>query len=143
MKGQKFIKIYLIIALILGVLGFIDTSLTISELNPAIYTSIVGGIVLLYFFFNIITIPILIRHQAKSVYYVLPIYHVLIYLLLFGISLIFNIFNLVSINIWYVLIAIGFLTAAFEIGFSIYLIKKINVPVTTEHTSRLEPQEQM
>lgn len=142
-KKRGFIKAYLIIALIFGVVGLIDTSLTFLKLDSLIYASIMGMIVILFFLFNLLSLFLLIRYQAEGIYFILPIYHLLLYSALFALSFLVSIVESLANFSWSVFIAIGYLTALFEISFSLYLLKRIKVALpANEHTSRSEPPEE-
>ena len=128
MKPRRwFLRIYLILALIFGLLGLSDSILSLLEVSSAIYSLIMVLVPFLFFFFNIIAIPTFHHHRAEKIAFVLPIYHIVTYILFIGLAFVLfsmdNIHKLVETGI----ITIGLLTSAFEIGFSIYLLKRFGL----------------
>ena len=126
-QKKGFLRFYLIIALLIGIIGLIDTILTLLNFNNQIYDYIILSITIFFFFFNILTLPIFHYHNVEKMAYILPIYHLSTYILfsLLGIILVLSNKNISWINIS--LIVISFLAALFEILFSIFLIIRLNV----------------
>jgi len=124
-RKRGFLKVYLFIALILGIIGFIDTLLNIFDFKVDIYLFIISMISLLFFFFNIIAIPIFHRYQEEKIAYVLPLYHLISYLVFLILGIVLISLGLAAASwLGIVTIIIGFLTSFFEIGFSAYLLKR-------------------
>lgn len=127
MKQKRwFLGLYLIIAVIFGFLGLVDSVLTYFAIAPnyALYYSMAIAVFsFVFFFFNIFSLTVFRHHGVEKIAYVLPAYYLICYVLFFILS-----FALAEITVGWVtnaLIAANSLTSLFEICFGLYLIKKI------------------
>ena len=119
-----FLKFYLIVALILGVLSLSDSIFSALDININVYNLTLLIIGFFFFFFNIIAIPLFHHHHVKKIAYVLPIYHIITYLLFLGLGFYLAALQNVDSLIWNSLTITGFITSIFEIVFSLYLLRK-------------------
>lgn len=124
--GTGFLKVYFYTSLLFGLLGLIDILLTVLlTTTPLVYAYVVSALTFLFFFFNI-TALIVFRHQRQQgIFYVLPVYHLISYIvfLLLGTALI--IMGIYPEWLQAVLAAVSIAAAFFEIGFSFYLLRKM------------------
>ncbi len=121
---SSFLKYYLFIALFFGILSFLDNILTILKLTNNSYINILTIVFFLFFFFNIMAIPLFHHYHAQRIAYVLPFYHIISYIILLALSSILTVKALILGGGWILLIMIGTITSLFEIIFSLYLLKK-------------------
>ena len=126
-KKKGFLKTYLLLALIFGLYGLLDSVLTFFNVLNNIYVYLAFILPFLFFVFSIIAIPIFHHQRLERIVYVLPIYHILSYLIFFAFAFILSFFWLVHGWIWILIIILGFLTSIFEIWFSYYLLKRFEL----------------
>lgn len=128
MKQKRgFIRFYLLLALAFGFLGLVDTSLTFFDVTNNIYAHLVMLISILFFFFNVFSIPIFYLKRVERIAFIFPIYHIIVFLLFFGFGFLMTYKALFFEWMWIVLIALGFVSALFEVIFSIYLMGRLKV----------------
>jgi len=121
---EVFLKVYLIIALVIGIIGLTDGLLSFLNLNLIIYAFILSLISLIFFIFNIFALFHFIHERLEKITFVLPIYHIITYICFFSLGITLSIMNLFSNWVVILLKIIVILTASFEILFSLYLLKK-------------------
>ena len=125
MKKTKFLKVYLISALTLGIFGLLDIILALLNLTNAIYLSLMAVIFFLWFVINIIALTIFIHNRLSKITYVLPTYYILTFIGLTAFSILMSISTILPMiqNVVTMLLLVGSL---FEIGFSVYLLRSFN-----------------
>ncbi len=123
---NHFLRVYLYVALIFGLLGIADNLMAwLTVTAPSLYIYAIVILSLLFFIFNIITIPIFLHQRVPKIALVLPIYHVVTFLLFSSVSIILIILHLVGNQLWTsVILSIGLIASIFEAVFSIYLLQK-------------------
>lgn len=122
-----FLKTYLYIALLFGIIGLADTLLSVLlSFTSLVYTYLISAAAFLFFFFNLAAIIIFKYSRAEKVAYVLPIYHLSSYLAFFMVGLVLLAVGQTPEWLRLLLIVIGLIASLFEIGFSFYLLKKLD-----------------
>jgi len=131
-----FLKFYLIIALIFGFLSLSDNFLSVLDVSFNIYNLTLLIIGFFFFFLNVITIPMFHHHRVEKIAYVLPIYHIITYIIF--LSLGFYLISLENVEslVWTSLTVTGFITSLFEISFSAYLLRRFNSQIREEASYR-------
>ncbi|GEM_PF-6562063 len=121
-----FLKTYLIISLFFGTIDLIDNFLTFLKISYPWYTLLLSIFFFLFFFFNIFFLIIFRQHRVLRIAYLLPIYYLISYAFFFVAALFLS--QLEVLPSWLVpaTIIFGVVTSIFEMGFSIYLLQKIN-----------------
>ncbi|MEW5896242.1 MAG: hypothetical protein AB1668_00990 [Nanoarchaeota archaeon] len=130
MKQKRwFLSLYLVVAVVFGVLGLIESILAYFTTAPQIipnyayyYSLAMAVFSFLFFFFNIFSIAVFRHHGVVRIAYVLPAYYLICYVLFFILG-----FAFAGITVGWVtnaLIAASTLTSLFEIGFGLYLMKR-------------------
>lgn len=118
------LKIYLIVVFIFGILGLIDSFISVTTPTSSIYFIILTLVSFLFFFFNIFSLIHFIHDHLEKITWVLPIYHLIRWIIFLFLGLILNTFNLMAGNVLLIFSIIGILTSLFEILSSIYIFKK-------------------
>ncbi len=122
-----FLKTYLYIAIFFGIIGLTDTILSVLlSFTSPVYTYLISAAVFLFFFFNLAAIIIFKYSQAERIAYVLPAYHLASYLFFFLVGLALLAVGQTPEWLRLLLIALGLIASLFEIGFSFYLLKKLD-----------------
>ncbi len=131
-KRRSFLKFYLIITILIASLIFIDSMFNILNIQKDNFSSLIFLFSYLFFFFNILSLFIFILKNLERITYFLPIYQMIIFIF-FSISGGYLIIKgLLSPNVVYTLALMSLITSAFEIVFSIYLIKRFSLYKHTE-----------
>src|SRR3989338_1494786 len=123
----NYLKAYLFIALAVGGIGFLDSSLNSLTVCPCSYQVIVDLIAFLFFIINIIALGLFWHQRNPSLTLILPIYHLLFFIILnlsasfFALNDSFSLTTLKMYNL------ISILGSLFEIAFSIYLLTKFKM----------------
>ncbi|MBU1111971.1 MAG: hypothetical protein ABIG93_02730 [archaeon] len=125
-KKRGFLRVYLIVALMMGILGLLDSILTLAKLNLAYYGETLALIAFLFFWFNLTTLIFFIYQRLEKITYVLPVYHMAIYILFTIIAVILFIRGLTENLNLSIMVGAGILAAIFEIGFSVHLLMKFS-----------------
>jgi len=129
-KKRGFLRVYLILALVMGILGLLDAILTLAKVNITYYGEIIALIAFIFFWFNFTALIFFIYQRLEKITWVLPIYHIAIYILFTIIAVILFVRGLTeSINLS-LMAGAGILAAAFEIGFSLHLLMKFAKPTS-------------
>ena len=141
MKEKKgFLRIYLILVIVFGLLGLVESILAFIGVtfNQYLYFSIIG-IIIFFFFFNIISLAILKKQGVKRIAYVLPIYYIITIPLFFGVGVGLVLKESAILQFPFV---ISLISSLFEISFSIYTIIRLKLfksdHSTTFHTESWE-----
>jgi hypothetical protein len=123
-EKRGFLKIYLYIALLFGIISLVDNFLVIFEVNNNVYVMLLMFITHAFFFFNIVTIPLFHYFRVKKIAYILPLYHLLTYILFFSVGFLLTIVGIILSGTWIILVGISILSSIFEIAVAIYLLRK-------------------
>jgi hypothetical protein len=123
-EKRGFLKVYLYIALLFGIISLIDNFLVIFDVINNIYVMLLMFITHVFFFFNIITIPLFHYFRVNKIAYILPLYHMLTYILFFSVGFLLTMSGIILSGTWLILVIISILSSIFEIGIAIYLLKK-------------------
>ncbi|MFH1276050.1 MAG: hypothetical protein ABIH82_02985 [Candidatus Woesearchaeota archaeon] len=127
MEKKRFLRIYLILIIALGILSIVDYLLTTFTVTTNIYFVTISFLFLLFFLFNILVIPILTYQRQKKITYVLPIYHIIKYISLFLLGAVIKFLQITWSNLWIIIISLGIGLALLEIIFALYLMKKLGL----------------
>ena len=122
MEKKRFLQIYLVLVIIFGLLGLVDNLLGVEGTAPKVYSYLMLLLTLLFFLFNILAIAIFHHDRVQRLAYVLPIYHIITFVLFTGMSTV--LVKWIS-ELWMGLIGLGFLTSLFEILFGFYVLAKV------------------
>ncbi len=122
-----FFKTYLYIAIFFGIIGLSDTILSVLlSFTNQIYAYLIGAAAFLFFFFNLAAIAVFKYSRAERIAYILPVYHLVSYLAFFMVGLVLLAVGQTPEWLRLLLIALGLIASLFEIGFSFYLLKKLD-----------------
>ncbi|MBU0470000.1 MAG: hypothetical protein KKA62_02280 [Nanoarchaeota archaeon] len=127
MSAIKFLRTYLFITLAFGALSLVDNILTFKEINFLFYSEILSVLAFFFFFFNIITIAVFKHYHIIKIAYVLPVYHLVTYLLLLWISIGLILLKTIPEWSWLTIIVVSTIFSLFEIGFSTYLLIRLKL----------------
>ena len=123
-KKLKFLRIYLILTLVFGVIGLSDSILSLLKISSLTYSIILGTLSFVFFFFNIFALVHIMQEKLEKITWVLPTYHILTTILFTILGIILSLAGLLNQIAIFLLIIIGLLSSIFEIGFSVYLLKR-------------------
>lgn len=126
-KKRGFLRVYLIIALIMGILGLFDSIFALTKVSITYYPEIVALLVFVFFWFNLTALIFFIYQRLEKITYVLPIYHIAIYILFTALGILLYAKGLVDAVDLSLMSSAGILAALFEIGFSVYLLMRFGV----------------
>ncbi|MEK6863076.1 MAG: hypothetical protein AABW53_00040 [Nanoarchaeota archaeon] len=122
-----FLKTYLYIAIFFGIIGLTDTILSVLlSFTSPIYAYIIGAAAFLFFFFNLAAIAAFKYSRAERIAYILPVYHLVSYLAFFMVGLVLIAVGQTPEWLQLILTIWGIIASVFEIGFSFYLLKKLD-----------------
>jgi len=121
---HRFIRIYLIFALIWGSLGVIDSILNLINLNSKYYIIPLSLLGLLFFGFNLFSVYRLRQEDNEPLIWVLPLYYIISYVLFFILGLVLIWANWYTSILVMVITIISLLFSSGEIIFSLYLLKR-------------------
>lgn len=138
-EKRGFLQVYLILALLIGIVAFADNILHLFNLTPKIYPTITSVLFFLFFLVSITAIPLFVHHQVGGVVYILPIYYLIVYLFFSLLGLVLSFFPALASRVELILIIAGFLTAIFQIVFAVYLLEKVKptASASNSHTPGL------
>ena len=123
MKEKRgFLKVYLYLALIFGVIHFVDSILTWTNVPNAI-NWIISILTIFFFIFNFVTISFFHHHNVLNIHHYLPKIYIFNYALMFILSLTFIFTEITPIITGIILFILNLTIALFLIIFSTYLIK--------------------
>ena len=123
-SGLGFLRAYLYAVIIIALLGLTDAALHLLKITPILYARIAPLVLFLFFFFNLFSIAIFRRRQLKRIVYLLPVYHLVSYIFFLSIGLGLAITGYTTTWLSFALISIQAASSLFELGFSIYLLRK-------------------
>ena len=123
-SGPGFLRKYLYIVMIIALIGLTDAVLTFLKANFPLYVRLIPLVLFLFFFFNIFAIAVFRRHQLGRIVYVLPLYHIISYILFLSLGLYLTIRGIVPAWLSYALIGIQAASSIFELSFSTYVLTK-------------------
>lgn len=128
MAGKKrFLGTYLLIALVFGVIGLLNSLSSLFGFSTLIYEAAVSVLALVFFFFNIFAWAHFIQDRLERITWVLPIYHLAGYVAFFIIGLVLSWKGMLATWTVFSLNLAGMLTSTFEILFSFYLLKRFEL----------------
>ncbi len=128
-----FLKFYLLIALLIGFLGILDNFFALINFTYPIYQYVVIAVLFLFFFFNLSSLFVFRHHGVERIAYVLPIYHLLSYLLFVGVGGVIAYLGTTPESWKLILLASGFLSSLFEVAFSSYLLYRMDFSPSLPH----------
>ncbi len=132
-EKRGFLRTYLFVALAIGILAFTDNILRLFKITPKLYITITSLLFLLFFLFSIIAIPFFVHHHVGGVVYLLPIYYLSVYLFFSLLGLVLSFLPAIANRAELILTIAGFLTAIFQIVFSVYLLEKFKPTASTSN----------
>lgn len=120
---QKFLRTYLIIAILYALLGVLDSILQLTKYVTPMYTSLLSFLTFLFFLFNIVALVVLYKSYQEKITLALPVYHLALFLLffLFGLA---TASLAIKENLFFGMAIFGLISSLAELGFSYYLMKK-------------------
>jgi len=121
-----FLKTYLVVSLIFGMVDLADNILTFLKFNDSWYAVAISIFFFLFFFFNILSLIIFRYHRVPRIAYVLPFYYLVSYVLFILIALSLTLLTVLPPWLVPATVVLGVITSLFEMGFSIYLLQKID-----------------
>ena len=121
---MTFLRTYLFSVIIIGLIGLADAMLTYMKIAPPLYVKIVPLLLFLFFFFNIFSIAIFRRHPLERIVYILPIYHIITYIIFLSLGLYLIIRGTIPDWLSLALIGMQVVSSLFELSFSLYLLRK-------------------
>lgn len=121
---NRFLGIYLLTAIIFGMLGLTDSLLSIFRFTSSFFYDFIFLIVnTFFFFFNLFILIHFIRYKIEKITWILPIYHLSLYLLFFVVGIYMGMAGLFAD--WIIPLAIiGIVTSLFELAFGFYLLRR-------------------
>ena len=90
-KKRGLLKTYLLLALAFGLFGLLDALLTFFDVVTNVYVYLAFVLPFLFFVFSIVVIPIFHHHRLERIVYVLPIYHIISYVIFFAFAFILSV----------------------------------------------------
>lgn len=127
MPGKKrFLKFYLITALLFGCLGVVDGMLPFLFTLPVAYLNVLAILTVLFFLLNLTAFFTFWHQQQRKITYVLPFYHIFSLILFIVLSSLFS-YNTLPANLLAFFPAIGIVLSVFEIFFSGYLLRRFEL----------------
>ncbi|MAF99103.1 MAG: hypothetical protein CMH61_00680 [Nanoarchaeota archaeon] len=123
---MTFLKAYLITAVIMGILGLVDSLLFLFGFASSAFTNLLTLIVLFFFIFNIIALRNFVKTHLPHITRVLPIYHIVSYII-FMIVGIYTAHQLHRNTLFMYSAGVGLVSSVFEIVFSLYLMKRFKL----------------
>lgn len=138
-EKREFLRVYLILALLIGILAFANNILRLFKFTPKIYIAITSVLFFLFFLVSIIAIPLFVHHHVGGVVYILPIYYLVVYLFFSLLGLVLSFLPVLASRAELILTIAGFLTAVFQIVFAAYVLEKVKPTAssTNPYTSGL------
>ena len=123
---KRFLKFYLIAALLFGFLGVVDGILPFLLAPPVAYWNGLAILTVLFFLLNLTAFFTFWHQQQRKITYVLPVYHLLGFIIFFILSTLLS-YNTLSANLLAFFPAIGIVLSVFEIFFSGYLLRRFEL----------------
>lgn len=120
---NRFLHFYLVTALLFGTLGLFDSLFTLTATPPAVYVTTLSLLLAAFFLLNLAAFFTFWHQQLEKVALVLPIYHILSFLLFVVLSL-FLIRDSLPESAWINFPVAGILLSLFEMAFSAYLLHR-------------------
>ena len=125
-QKKKFLKFYLMAALLFGCLGVVDGILPFLLTPPVAYWNGLAILTVLFFLLNLTAFFTFWHQQQRKITYVLPVYHALSFILFFVLNTLLS-YNTLSANVLAFFPAIGIVLSVFEIFFSGYLLRRFEL----------------
>ena len=124
---ENTLRSYFFLVLAIGILGLVDYGYTLWGVPNNIYVMAISSIYFLFLILNIVAIPLFLHRQYPVSTLILPIYEVIIYFLLPGLSLGITFLQLAWSGLWVGVFILGILSSFFEIGFSAYMLRRLKL----------------
>ena len=124
---KRFLQVYLIIALLFGILGVIDASLNFFGSYSPMYGLIIAGFAFVFFIYNLFVLVHFMQDKLEKITLVLPIYYLVSYFVFFMLGLILVITGVLGGMVLWGLNIIGLLASLFEIVFAGYLLRRFKL----------------
>lgn len=125
-QKKRFLKFYLITALLFGCLGVVDGVLPFLLTPPLAYLNVLAVLSVLFLLLNITAFFTFWHQHQKRITYALPVYHVLGFIVFFMLSSLFS-YNALLPNLLAFFPSIGIVLSVFEIAFSGYLLRRLEL----------------
>ena len=125
LQKRGFLKAYLSIIILVGLLGLIDASFTYLHFTNRIYETALLIFSVIFFFFNILAIAFFHHHGTEKIVYILPIYHLIAFVVFNAIGLVIITRSWFSPLVFTSTVTIEFLSSLLEITFAAYLVKRL------------------
>ena len=119
----KFLRFYLVAALLFGSLGLFDSLFTLTATPPLPYVNILSILLAVFFLLNIAAFFTFWHQRLEKITLVLPAYHILSFLL-FALLSIFLIRDSLPEAVWINFPIAGILLSLFEMIFSVSLLRR-------------------
>ena len=136
-KKRGYLKSYLFLAAIIGLLGIIDGTLTLLKIDLGIVSLFLAIIFFLFLFVNIISIAFFHHNRVERIAYLFPIYYVIKFLSFFAIGTIITLEGATATTLLTISI-VALSLAVLEIVFVFYLmvhLKMFKQKGATSYTS--------
>jgi|GEM_PF-3560235 hypothetical protein len=116
-----FLVVYLYSTLIFGILNFVNNILIVLNVNLNYFPEIISIITFIFYWYSLFALFMFIIQGLPRITLLLPIYHLIIRLVILGVSIYFAWFNAPD-YLTYLIFALGIVGSAFEIAVSLELI---------------------
>jgi hypothetical protein len=123
MKNLSLLRAYLLTVFIIALFGILDSIFALTGKYFIIFVNLASTVFLLWFVFSVIALAIFMYQRLNAETFVLPLYYIITTIALITLSVLIST-GQVSQNITTIISIVGILGIMFEVGFSIYLIKK-------------------
>ena len=123
-SGYGFLHKYLYLVIVIALVGLADAILTYLKIDFPLYVRIIPLVLFIFFFFNIFVIAVFRRRYSERIIYVLPIYHIISYVVFLSLALFLTIKGIIPPWLSLTLIGVQIASSIFELSFSIYLLKR-------------------
>ncbi|MBS3166243.1 hypothetical protein J4444_03925 [Candidatus Woesearchaeota archaeon] len=120
---RGFLGIYLLITIAFGILGLVDVVMFLLKYQPKVYSFIAAVLSVGFFILSAVALFVFWHHRVRKIVYVLPLYQVISYIL-FSIAGIYLFERPQEMTIL-LFAAFQIVVSIFEIGFSVYLLRKM------------------
>jgi hypothetical protein len=122
-KRMRFLRLYLIVAIIFALLGLLDSILTLTGTLSTAYTYFISILAVAFFIFNIVAVVKFLRNKLENIVLILPIYNIAMYIIFFAIG-IHATYALTRESIFFYSAIVGLVTSLAELVFAGYLLRR-------------------
>ncbi len=120
---QKFLRTYLIIAILYALLGVLDSILQLIKYVTPMYTGLLSFMTFLFFLFNIVALVVLYKSNQERITLVLPVYHLALFLFFFLFGIV-TASLAIKENLFFGIAIFGLISSLAELGFGYYVLRK-------------------